>query len=221
MARDATKTRERLMDAALRLWADRGVEVTSLNEIHAAADQRNASALQYHFGNRAGLLAAVFERHVPGIRSRREELLGIARLSNDLRSAAEALVLPVAELILGDWREQAFVCVAADLMSTSSRSDLQWLIGESAVVDATDLVVERAGALPPVVSSMRIQVAGNMVIHAAADYIKRGATRGGRRARQPDLFLANLVDMWVAAVAAEISAATRGVLAAQPSAAKP
>lgn len=212
MARDATKTREKLMDAAVRLWADRGVEVTTLNEIHSAADQRNASALHYHFGNREGLLAAVFERHVPGIRSRREELLQQARTSTGMRAAAEAVVLPITELILGDWREQSFVCIAADLLSTKSRADLQWLIGESAVVEATDLVLERATPMPPVVAAIRMQVAGNLVIHAAADYVKRGPARGDSRARHPELFLSNLVDMWIASVTADLSPQTRAAL---------
>lgn len=211
MARDASATRQKLLDAALRLWAEQGVEVATLAEIQAAAGQRNASALHYHFGNRDGLLAAVFERHVPGIRARRQELLDAATRSTALRPVAEALVLPVGELIAGDWRDRAFVRVAADLLSGTSRSELDWLIGDSAVAEATELFLDRA-QLPAALGPMRVQVGGNMFIHTAADYARRYEARKGR-SHHPELFLANLVDMWLAAVMAPVSEETGTLLA--------
>ena len=50
MPRNADETRTQLMRAAERLFAERGIEVVSLREINRAAAQRNATALQYHFG---------------------------------------------------------------------------------------------------------------------------------------------------------------------------
>jgi len=210
MPRDASATRTKLLDAALRLWADRGVEVATLAEIQSAAGQRNASALHYHFGSRDGLLAAVFEGHVPRIRARRRQLLDAALDTSELRPVGEALVLPVGELITGDWRDRAFLRVAADLLSGANRSDLQWLIGDSAVTEATELFRERA-QLPDGVGPLRLQVAGNMFVHSAADYARRWETRRSRT-HQPEVFLANLVDMWMAAVTAPVSDATRGLV---------
>jgi AcrR family transcriptional regulator len=210
MARDASATRQKLIDSALRLWAEQGVEVVTLAQIQAEAEQRNASALHYHFGSREGLLAAMFERHVPGIRARRQELLDIAVGSSDLRPAVEAIVLPIGELIAGDWRDRAFVRVAADLMSGTSRAELDWLIGDSAVTEATQLFLERA-PLPPAVGTMRVQVAGNMFIHTAADYARRYESRRGK-SHHPQLFLANLVDMWLGAVLAPVSEETTALL---------
>lgn len=212
MARDATETRAKLLDAALRLWAEKGVGAVSLGEIRVAAGQRNESALQYHFGSRKGLLAAVFERHVPSIRARRQELLEIALRSDELRPAAEALVLPVAELISGDWRSRAFARVAADLLGGTSRTELEWLIGDSAVQEATDLFLTRTEPLPEGVAAMRLQVAANLVLHAAADYARRLETRGKERAHDPELFVANLVDMWIASTTAPASEVTRAKL---------
>lgn len=212
MARDASATRQKLLDAALRLWAERGVDVATLAEIQAAAGQRNASALHYHFGSRDGLLAAVFERHVPGLRARRRELIDAAIESTSLRPVAEALVLPIGELIAGDWRDRAFVRLAADLLSGTNRSELDWLIGDSAVAEATQLFLDRA-QLPPALGPMRVQVAGNMFIHTAADYARRFEARRGR-SHHPELFLANLVDMWLAAVMAPVSEETGALLPA-------
>ena len=213
MARDASGTRQKLLDSALRLWATHGVEGVTLTEIQEAAGQRNASALHYHFKSREGLLAAVFERHVPAIRARRQQLLDEAVASSELRPVAAALVLPVGELIGGDWRDRAFVRVAADMLSGTSRAELTWLIGDSAVVEATELFRARA-ALPGPVESMRLQVAGSMVVHTAADYARRFDTRGRGRVHDPELFLANLVDMWIGAMTAPVSGATESLIAA-------
>ena len=59
MRKDTQETRRRIIDTAERLFAERGVEITSLVEIAKAAGQKNRSALQYHFTNKEGLLNAV------------------------------------------------------------------------------------------------------------------------------------------------------------------
>src|SRR5262245_22442952 len=56
--------RTKLLDTAERLFAERGITGVSLREITEAAGQRNASVVQYHFGSRAGLVAAVLDRHM-------------------------------------------------------------------------------------------------------------------------------------------------------------
>ena len=65
---ESTSTRDLLLDAAARLFAERGIDNVSMAEIVRAADQRNASAVHYHFGSRDEVLRAVLARHVPGHR---------------------------------------------------------------------------------------------------------------------------------------------------------
>jgi AcrR family transcriptional regulator len=62
VSRDATATREKLLRAAEHLFARRGLDVP-IREIHAFAGQRNASAIQYHFGGKQELLDALVERY--------------------------------------------------------------------------------------------------------------------------------------------------------------
>ncbi|MCB1040403.1 MAG: TetR family transcriptional regulator, partial [Acidimicrobiales bacterium] len=50
MAPVAHATRARLLDEAERLLARRGIEGVTTREIVEAAEQRNASAVSYHFG---------------------------------------------------------------------------------------------------------------------------------------------------------------------------
>uniref|UniRef100_UPI0010418D0F TetR/AcrR family transcriptional regulator n=1 Tax=Actinomadura fibrosa TaxID=111802 RepID=UPI0010418D0F len=63
-------TRERLLDAAERLYAERGIDGVSLREIVQAAGARNATAVQYHFGDRGGVIRAIFARHLPDVSAR-------------------------------------------------------------------------------------------------------------------------------------------------------
>jgi len=52
-------TRMRLMAVAEQLFAERGISAVSLREIATAARQGNNAAIQYHFGNKEGLLRAI------------------------------------------------------------------------------------------------------------------------------------------------------------------
>lgn len=68
-------TRMALLSAATRLFAAQGIDGPSIDAIVRAAGARNASAVNYHFGSRAGLLQAVLDHHVEPIDARRRALL--------------------------------------------------------------------------------------------------------------------------------------------------
>lgn len=53
------ETQERLIRAAEEIFAAQGVDGAQLRDVVARAGQGNPSAVQYHFGSRAGLLDAV------------------------------------------------------------------------------------------------------------------------------------------------------------------
>jgi AcrR family transcriptional regulator len=55
---DGIESRERLLQAALRLFAEKGFAKTSTREIALAA-QTNIAAISYYFGDKAGLYRAV------------------------------------------------------------------------------------------------------------------------------------------------------------------
>lgn len=107
MPRSAEPTSRALVAAAERLFAERGIDGVSLREINAAAGQRNSTALQYHFGDRAGLLRAILAKHRPEIEARRHQLLdeyearGALPAAEARRTLAAALVRPAAAK-LGD-----------------------------------------------------------------------------------------------------------------------
>ena len=75
MPRDSTATRIRLVEEAERLFAKDGIWQAAINEIVTAAEQKNASALTYHFQSRQGVLDYILTEHGSLIDSKRGELL--------------------------------------------------------------------------------------------------------------------------------------------------
>lgn len=94
--------RERLLDAAERLFAERGLDAVSVRDITDAADANTAS-IHYHFGSKLDLISAILERRGGVLGQRRDELLDELEKQSDvdLRAVVEALVLPTAEMAAG------------------------------------------------------------------------------------------------------------------------
>ena len=87
-------------------------------EVRIAAEARNTAAVQFHFGNREGLLQALIERHMPGIAAIQQELYDeavAAGRQEDPRSLVEILVRPAAEYLTRGASERAWVKIMADL----------------------------------------------------------------------------------------------------------
>lgn len=67
-------TADRILDAAERLFAERGYSAVSTRTITEAAGV-NTAALHYHFGSKEAVLDAVFKRRLSSINRKREDLL--------------------------------------------------------------------------------------------------------------------------------------------------
>src|SRR5690349_16281167 len=92
-------TRESIMATALHLFAQRGIDAVSLNEIVQAA-KVNAAAIHYHFGSKDGLIEAILRRNASALGERRNELLDEleTRKRISVRDVVKAMVDPVTEL---------------------------------------------------------------------------------------------------------------------------
>jgi len=71
---EAPSTKERILDAAERLFAERGFAATSLRTITAAA-RVNLAAVNYHFHSKEALIRAVFARRLGPVNQQRLQLL--------------------------------------------------------------------------------------------------------------------------------------------------
>jgi AcrR family transcriptional regulator len=102
MTRRGDDARTALVDQAERLFAERGIEAVSLRDVSAAAGQRNHSAAQYHFGDRAGLVAAVYEARMQFVNERRYRCLreiDRAGRGDDVTALVAAVVVPLVEVV--------------------------------------------------------------------------------------------------------------------------
>ncbi len=197
MPRDATDTRKRLITEAERLFAEQGIYQARSQDIIAAAGQRNASALTYHFGSRRGVIDAILQKHGDPLDQERAAVW--ADFDNDQTpSLIQALILPLAR------------CLA----TSSGRCYLRILVQLSAEFGHWDTAPANVPAnLNAILRLLRDQT-------PAQDRAQRGERVLGmiqlmtaslaERARQiekgepldltDDMYTANLVDMLVAII---------------------
>jgi len=98
-------TKDRILDAAERLFARDGVEPTSLRAITAEAGV-NLAAVNYHFQSKEALMHAVIARRIDPINEKRMALLdAIEAEAGDgplpLDKVLDALIGPVFEMLRG------------------------------------------------------------------------------------------------------------------------
>jgi AcrR family transcriptional regulator len=73
-AEQVQATRELIMTAAERLFAERGLPSVSARQISEAAGQGNTAAVGYHFGTKTGLIHAIIRRHTQDIEKIRSRM---------------------------------------------------------------------------------------------------------------------------------------------------
>lgn len=94
-----TDSTHRMIDAAERIVAEQGLGAMTVRAVQEAAGQANKSAVQYHFGDRDGLLRAVVESRMAAANARRTSMLLALDEDCSVRDLVEAYVLPLAESV--------------------------------------------------------------------------------------------------------------------------
>jgi AcrR family transcriptional regulator len=215
LRRDARDSRDRLILAAERLFAERGIDGVSLRELNQAAGQKNVSGLQYHFGTKADLLAAVFAHRVPEIEARRQAILAQMKAAggmSDLRLVLDAMVVPFAEQLDSGKNERAYVRFVAQLYSHPSIREFDL---SSAGYRETYRAAQRllSAELPAKLVKQRLGLQVGHFVHALANLEGR-VVRHGRPAtpKRVQLFVNDLLDTAVGALTAPVSPTTATLL---------
>jgi AcrR family transcriptional regulator len=96
MTETVIDTKTKILDAAEKLFADKGFYATSLRDITAEAEV-NLAAVNYHFQTKDSLIDAVIGRRIAPINRRRLELLDAAGPQPSVEQIVEAFVAPLLE----------------------------------------------------------------------------------------------------------------------------
>jgi AcrR family transcriptional regulator len=205
---DGSATREKLLDAATRAFAERGVAKASLLEITKQAGQRNRGSLHYYFGSREGVVVAILDRHVGFLAARETELLETARRRTGLAPVIEAIVRPATELAESGWRGRCCLLIIAQLAEEDPRALSP---GIKAALDRTggqavfDTFASRMPVMPERLRVERFALVTEFVVRAVADRARLlGRRRKGRPQLEREEFVTNLVAMVSAALVVDV-----------------
>jgi len=164
-------TRELILTAAERLFAENGVYAVSNRQVSEAAGQGNNTAVGYHFGAKADLVRAIVRKHsaqIERIRARRLAQIGD---STDVRDWVDCLVRPVPEHLaeLGSPTWYARFC--AQVMTDPV---LQKIMVDESLADASlRSIVEGLNRclpdLPAEVHAERGAMSRQLIVHMSAE----------------------------------------------------
>ena len=186
-------TSARLVDAAEMLFAEHGIASVSLREINRAAGAKNAVAVQYHFGDREGILRAINAKHFPAVDARRHAMLDEyeAKGTKDIRALAAALVRPLASKLDDANGGREYLQIYAELVNIPPAKTAR---SEEAGVSARDSVQRWRLLVEPFIGDDAAR------LHRRFATIRFSATEIGRRARtgphrDDRLFVSDLIDL--------------------------
>jgi AcrR family transcriptional regulator len=159
----ATATRVKIIEAAEKLFADRGIDGIALREIAAAAGQGNNTAVQYHFGTKEALVYAIFDYRTNMFEPLRAGMLERAEEAGrlmDARTLLEIMCLP--HLTISD--EKGGHPYSAFLAQYLTRSRAVGIphpyddpeVPVPALRRVRRLIIERINYVPPVELRLRV-----------------------------------------------------------------
>lgn len=212
-------TKNRLLNAAERLFAEYGIEAVSARQIALAAGQLNQSAIRYHFGTKDGLIEALLRRRMAEINEVRGAMvatLGREGRLQDLRSLVGAIALPLAAKIANTPNGGDYVRFLAHVFADRQRRDLILSRGQEAALLRSIYRMVRGliRELPDAIWSERLRLVIGCIINSFADRERARASSSRRKPAVPEAaFVNNLIDAGLAILTAPVSAATLDHLA--------
>jgi AcrR family transcriptional regulator len=211
MPRRGDNTRNQILDAAEQLYSSLGVANVSLRQIRIESKQRNDSAVQYHFGDRDGIIRALAERHLPNLSDIATHVVDRPGARRSRRLLVEALVRPWAEYVTRGASERAFVKIVAELAADPSLTFDT--IRDNSLPELETIGIALFDSLTPKMSKElageRVWTISRFAMQAAADRARLIDSRNTARLLVSNsIFIDNLIAMAVGAINAGASPAT-------------
>ncbi|TDV46065.1 TetR/AcrR family transcriptional regulator [Actinophytocola oryzae] len=167
----AHATRELILTAAERLFAEHGVFAVSNRQVSEAAGQGNNTAVGYHFGTKADLVRAIARRHSAPIEEIRQRMVAEIGDSTDLRDWLSCLIRPVVEHLAEVGSPTWFARFGAQIMTDPSLRTI--MVEESQSSPSLVRIVEALHRclpdLPAEVRAERSDMARQLLVHMTAE----------------------------------------------------
>lgn len=163
-------TRERILTAAERLFAEHGVFAVSNRQVSEAAGQGNNAAVGYHFGTKTDLVRAIVRRHAEPVDRIREQMLAGMRESADVRDWVACLVRPVTEHLAAQGNPTWYARFIAQVVTDPS---LRAILEETHASPSLRKTLEGFNRclpeLPAEVRAERGDMARQLIMHVCAE----------------------------------------------------
>lgn len=177
-------TREAILHAAERLFAEHGVFAVSNRQISEAAGQGNNTAVGYHFGSKADLVQAVIRKHTVVIERLRERLLDDMPAESGIRDWVDALIRPSAEHLATLGNPTWFARFSAQVMTEPELRSIMEVesVSTPSLRRTLDGLYACLPELPSHVRSERSGIAHQLMVHVPAER-ERALAEGRSTAR--------------------------------------
>ncbi len=202
----ASSTREAILTAAERLFAEHGVYAVSNRQVSEAAGQGNNAAVGYHFGTKADLVRAIEGKHRLPIDELREQMVARMTESTDLREWVACLVCPLTEHLAELGNPSWYARFAAQAMADPAYHNIvtKDALASPSLVQVIKGINRCLPDLPNHVHTERNIMARNLLMHTCAEWeraLAQGAPvpRSGWREATSGLIDA-IVGLWLAPV---------------------
>ncbi|WP_372783533.1 TetR/AcrR family transcriptional regulator [Litorivivens sp.] len=169
----AEQGKQSLLRAALKLFAENGIDAVSLRMINREAGHKNHSALHYHFGSKMGLLESLAEFIQNWFEESRESALVAVETSDtvDGKKILEAFVTPYLNILKEEWGYDAVRFIAR--MEFDADSDTHHILNKFAgpsIERFKKLLVKTYPELPKKLLFQRFNFCITSIIMGLADY---------------------------------------------------
>ena len=178
-------TREAILTAAERLFAEHGVVAVSNRQISEAAGQGNNTAVGYHFGTKTDLVRAIVQRHMDDIERIRTRMVSEASGSAELRDWVSCLVRPNTEHMDTLGTPTHFARFSAQVMADPALREI--MVEESlsapSLAEALDGLKRCLPDLPAPVRAERFDMGRLLIVEMTAER-ERALAEGAPTPRQ-------------------------------------